>query len=77
MHARPVPGAPRSYDRATDPSVAGAPPPLPEGTLMDHLDHPTRTALVLGGGGALGNAWLIGVVAGLTSPASASPTPAS
>lgn len=32
---------------------------------MDHLDHPTRTALVLGGGGALGNAWLIGVVAGL------------
>ena len=28
-------------------------------------DHPTRTALVLGGGGSAGNAWLIGVVAGL------------
>jgi NTE family protein len=31
-------------------------------TLHDHL---TRTALVLGGGGSAGNAWLIGVVAGL------------
>jgi len=28
-------------------------------------DHPTRTALVLGGGGSTGNAWLIGVLAGL------------
>jgi NTE family protein len=27
--------------------------------------HPSRTALVLGGGGSTGNAWLIGVVAGL------------
>ena len=27
--------------------------------------HPTRTALVLGGGGSAGNAWLIGVIAGL------------
>lgn len=30
-----------------------------------HDPHPTRTALVLGGGGAAGNAWLIGVAAGL------------
>lgn len=29
------------------------------------LQHDTRRALVLGGGGSLGNAWLIGVVAGL------------
>ena len=28
-------------------------------------DHPRRTALVLGGGGSAGNAWLIGIVAGL------------
>ena len=28
-------------------------------------EHPVRTALVLGGGGSAGNAWLIGVVAGL------------
>ena len=27
--------------------------------------HPSRTALVLGGGGSTGNAWLIGVIAGL------------
>src|SRR3954469_368453 len=27
--------------------------------------HSARTALVLGGGGSAGNAWLIGVVAGL------------
>lgn len=28
-------------------------------------DAPTRTALVLGGGGSAGNAWLIGILAGL------------
>jgi len=28
-------------------------------------EHNSRTALVLGGGGSTGNAWLIGVVAGL------------
>jgi NTE family protein len=28
-------------------------------------DHPSRTALVLGGAGSTGNAWVIGVVAGL------------
>jgi len=33
----------------------------PQGTAQ----RPTRTALVLGGGGSTGNAWLIGVVAGL------------
>jgi NTE family protein len=32
--------------------------------MTDSL-HPTRTALVLGGGGSTGNAWLIGVIAGL------------
>jgi NTE family protein len=33
---------------------------------MNHsFQHPSRTALVLGGGGSAGNAWLIGVVAGL------------
>jgi NTE family protein len=35
-------------------------------SASDDLSHnPTGTALVLGGGGALGNAWLIGVLAGL------------
>jgi NTE family protein len=34
-------------------------------TSNDHFEHPTRTALVLGGGGSAGNAWLIGVIAGL------------
>jgi len=39
---------------------------------MDHTLHTNphgarRTALVLGGGGSTGNAWLIGVVAGLSS----------
>ena len=29
------------------------------------MDHHNRTALVLGGGGAVGNAWLVGVLAGL------------
>lgn len=29
------------------------------------MEHPSRTALVLGGGGAAGNAWVIGVLAGL------------
>lgn len=32
---------------------------------MNSSQHPTRTALVLGGGGSTGNAWLIGVIAGL------------
>lgn len=32
---------------------------------MNQPHHPSRTALVLGGGGSTGNAWLIGVVAGL------------
>ena len=32
---------------------------------IDVFHHPSRTALVLGGGGSTGNAWLIGVVAGL------------
>jgi NTE family protein len=31
----------------------------------DLSEHPCRTALVLGGGGSAGNAWLIGVIAGL------------
>ncbi|WP_395243168.1 patatin-like phospholipase family protein [Agromyces sp. MMS24-K17] len=34
-------------------------------TATDRLVPPIRTALVLGGGGSAGNAWLIGVVAGL------------
>ena len=32
---------------------------------MNHSEHNSRTALVLGGGGSTGNAWLIGVIAGL------------
>ena len=31
----------------------------------DVSEHRSRTALVLGGGGSTGNAWLIGVIAGL------------
>ena len=31
----------------------------------DDSEHPSGTALVLGGGGSAGNAWLIGVIAGL------------
>ncbi|MBC9926322.1 MULTISPECIES: patatin-like phospholipase family protein [unclassified Leucobacter] len=34
-------------------------------STQKNVTHPTRTALVLGGGGSTGNAWLIGVVAGL------------
>jgi NTE family protein len=34
-------------------------------TPPDSTQDPLRTALVLGGGGSAGNAWLIGVVAGL------------
>jgi NTE family protein len=34
-------------------------------TSNDLSEHPPRTALVLGGGGSAGNAWLIGVIAGL------------
>ncbi|WP_338144926.1 hypothetical protein [Cryobacterium adonitolivorans] len=33
--------------------------------MNDLSQHPTHTALVLGDGGSAGNAWLIGVVAGL------------
>lgn len=36
-----------------------------ETTSHDVSEHSSRTALVLGGGGSAGNAWLIGVVAGL------------
>ena len=36
-----------------------------ETTSNDLSEHPSRTALVLGGGGSAGNAWLIGVIAGL------------
>jgi NTE family protein len=34
-------------------------------TSNDDSEHLSRTALVLGGGGSAGNAWLIGVIAGL------------
>ncbi|WP_233199835.1 patatin-like phospholipase family protein [Cryobacterium sp. N22] len=37
----------------------------PHGTAHLTPEPPTRTALVLGGGGSTGNAWLIGVIAGL------------
>ena len=36
-----------------------------EMTSNDVSEHNSRTALVLGGGGSTGNAWLIGVIAGL------------
>ncbi|MDQ1599277.1 MAG: hypothetical protein QOD68_751 [Actinomycetota bacterium] len=36
-----------------------------ETTSHDVSEHTTSTALVLGGGGSAGNAWLIGVIAGL------------
>jgi NTE family protein len=36
-----------------------------ETTSHDVSEHPAGTALVLGGGGSAGNAWLIGVIAGL------------
>jgi NTE family protein len=36
-----------------------------ETTSNDVSEHNPRTALVLGGGGSTGNAWLIGVIAGL------------
>ncbi|MCU1578155.1 MAG: patatin-like phospholipase family protein [Rhodoglobus sp.] len=36
-----------------------------ETTSNDVSKQPSRTALVLGGGGSTGNAWLIGVIAGL------------
>lgn len=36
-----------------------------ETTSHGSTQHPSRTALVLGGGGSTGNAWLIGVLAGL------------
>jgi NTE family protein len=35
-------------------------------TAADFSEHHGRTALVLGGGGSAGNAWLIGVIAGLS-----------
>jgi NTE family protein len=34
-------------------------------TSSEVFEHPYRTALVLGGGGSTGNAWLIGLIAGL------------
>jgi len=37
----------------------------PHDTADQAPEPPTRTALVLGGGGSTGNAWLIGVIAGL------------
>jgi NTE family protein len=36
-----------------------------ETIFRDVSEHHSRTALVLGGGGSTGNAWLIGVIAGL------------
>ena len=36
-----------------------------QATSDDLSEHSSRTALVLGGGGSAGNAWLIGVIAGL------------
>ena len=36
-----------------------------ETAAHDLSEHDTRTALVLGGGGSTGHAWLIGVIAGL------------
>jgi len=36
-----------------------------ETTSHDVSEHPTGAALVLGGGGSAGNAWLIAVIAGL------------
>lgn len=45
-----------SHPRATHPSHF---------TSMTASDRPSERALVLGGGGSTGNAWLIGVVAGL------------
>lgn len=38
---------------------------LPQTTSRGVARNPSRTALVLGGGGSTGNAWLIGVIAGL------------
>jgi NTE family protein len=38
----------------------------PETTSGDVSEQPSGTALVLGGGGSAGNAWLIGVIAGLS-----------
>jgi NTE family protein len=40
-------------------------PLLNESSALGAPEHSSRTALVLGGGGSTGNAWLIGVVAGL------------
>jgi NTE family protein len=38
---------------------------IPEPNSLHISEHHSRTALVLGGGGSAGNAWLIGVIAGL------------
>jgi NTE family protein len=61
MHSGRSPGV---HDRATQLVVAGsAHVPFVKGTPMN--THSYSRALVLGGGGAAGNAWLIGVIAGL------------
>ena len=39
--------------------------PQSESVAVDDSEHLSGTALVLGGGGSAGNAWLIGVIAGL------------
>lgn len=40
-------------------------PPRSDSTPYPSESRPSRTALILGGGGSAGNAWLIGVIAGL------------
>lgn len=69
----------RVHDRATDVAIAGerctrsqkattmnhSPQHNSETASRDVSEHDFRTALVLGGGGSTGNAWLIGVIAGL------------
>ena len=61
----PVPLRDPAGDPAGDPVPDPvAPSPGPAGGPASHRG-PDRRALVLGGGGSTGNAWLIGVVAGL------------
>lgn len=67
---------PAAHDRAADPAAAGSAETgysrkaTPMNPTPSSTPHPTPTAasgraLVLGGGGSTGNAWLIGVLAGL------------